>query len=121
MHFQFLMTLCLSTFDLSFQQSLYCQVCTLPIFFYLASDQADRQGPWASCKSANGLDYGDKELNNGVWSNIDIMHIVHAYLSLMMFRVIPRSLQIVLYVEEGQPDCRLKMALLQSQELLPVT
>ncbi len=41
-----------STFDLNFQQSyLYCyrEVYTLPIFFYLASDQAERQGPWASC------------------------------------------------------------------------
>ncbi len=28
---------------------MYCQVYTLPLFSYLASDQAECQGPWSSC------------------------------------------------------------------------
>ena len=39
----------LSTFDWNIQVSLYCQVYTLLVFFELASDQAERQSPWASC------------------------------------------------------------------------
>ncbi len=38
-----------STCDLNIQGSLYCQLYTLLVYFYVASDQAERQGPWASC------------------------------------------------------------------------
>ncbi len=39
----------------------------------------------------------------------------------MMLSVTPSSLQLVFYVEEGQTDSRLKWALIQSQEVFPVT
>ncbi len=35
--------------DLKFQGYLYWKVYTLPVFFYPANDQAECQGPWASC------------------------------------------------------------------------
>ena len=42
-----------SAFVLNFQGYLYryygSKFITIPIFFYLANDQAEHQGPWASC------------------------------------------------------------------------
>ncbi len=35
-------------FDLNFQVYFYWEVYTFPVFFYLANDQAECQGPWVS-------------------------------------------------------------------------
>ncbi len=38
-----------SNFDFNIQGSLYHQLYNLLVFFYLACDLAEGQGPWASC------------------------------------------------------------------------